>query len=58
MKKLVATTLFILGVYAAPAMAEVNAAQAQKFVEDVTNDGIENIINRRRKRDESTMLWI
>lgn len=52
MKKLVATTLFILGVYAAPAMAEVNAAQAQKFVEDVTNDGIENIINANVSQQE------
>ena len=52
MKKLVATALFILGVYAAPAMAEVNAAQAQKFVEDVTNDGIENIINANVSQQE------
>ena len=52
MKKLVATALFILGVYAAPAMAEVNAAQAQKFVEDVTNDGIENIINANVSQKE------
>ena len=52
MKKLIATALFILGVYAAPAMAEVNAAQAQKFVEDVTNDGIENIINANVSQKE------
>ena len=52
MKKLIATALFILGVYAAPAMAEVNAAQAQKFVEDVTNDGIENIINANVSQQE------
>ncbi len=42
-------TLFL---YALPARADVDAAAAQKFVEDVTNDGIENIINANISQKE------
>ena len=61
MKKIITFILFILTILSSSANATINATEAEKFIKNVTQEGIEELINsdvsEKEKKERFTKLF-